>query len=191
MKKQFLIATALIGAITFQSCKDEEDPKPEAPKAPSNPQEIITTVQLFLIDGTGDTVVGTWRDIDGDGPGAPQITGLTLKPATDYLGGVLILDESKSPVDTVSNEITEEDYAHQFFYTAQGGVASRLAIQRLDRDSLQLPVGQAITVNTNSGAAATGNLNVVLKHYDGIAKSTDPTVGETDVEVNFPVTIQN
>lgn len=190
MKKRVFFITLALGAITFNACKKEDDPKPETPKAPSNPQEIITTVKLFLVDSLGDTVIGTWRDIDGDGPGAPQISGFSLKPATDYLGAILLLDESKSPVDTISNEISEEDYAHQFFYTAQGTLNSRLLIQRLDRDSLQLPVGQVIAANTTAGALAIGNLNIVLKHYDGIAKSLDPTVGETDVEVNFPVTIQ-
>jgi hypothetical protein len=188
--KNILVAGALIvGAFIFTSCEKEEEKKPEAPKPTANPKEVITTVKLFMEDTLGNETVATWRDADGDGPGVPVITGLTLKAGMHYDGEVLLLDESKSPVDTISKEILREAKAHQFFYTPQGDVSTRLEIEREDKDANNQPFGMIIHVDVTAGSAATGSLKVVLKHYDGIDKSTNPTVGETDVEAVFPVTI--
>jgi hypothetical protein len=188
--KNILVTTALlIGAFAFTSCEKEEQKKPETPAPAPNPQEVITTVKLVLTDTLGNAVTGTWKDADGDGPGTPVITGVTLKSGMLYSGMVLLLDESKSPVDTISNEVKEEAETHQFFYTPEGGVSSRLEIVREDKDKNNQPVGILTQVNVTAGAAVNGSLKVVLKHYDGINKSTDPNVGETDVEAIFPVTL--
>ncbi|MCU0442875.1 MAG: type 1 periplasmic binding fold superfamily protein [Bacteroidia bacterium] len=190
--KNILVSCALlVCAFTFTSCEKDDDKKPETPQAPSNPKEVITTVTLLMEDTLGNLVTASWKDADADGPGAPVITGLTLKAGMHYDGAVLLLDESKSPVDTISNEIAEKEAeAHQFFYTAEGGANSRLIVEREDKDKNNQPLGMLIHVDVSAGGSAAGTLKVVLKHYDGINKSTDPAVGETDVEAVFPVTIQ-
>jgi len=189
MKKIVFITALFATSIVFTSC-EKENPKPEKPKPQANPKEIITTAKLTLEDSLGNIVIGIWKDIDGDGPGAPIISGLTLKAGMHYDGIVLLMDETKSPVDTVSNEVKKEAEAHQFFYTPQDGVSSRLEIEREDKDKNNQPVGLMIHIDVSAGTTAAGSLKVVLKHYDGINKSLDPTIGETDVEAVFPVTIQ-
>lgn len=189
-KNILVVSTLLIGALTFTSCEKDDEKKPETPKPAANPKEIITTLKLFMEDSLGNEAIATWKDADGDGPGVPVITGLTLKAGMHYDGVVLLLDESKSPIDTVSKEIAEKEAkAHQFFYTPQGDVSTRLEIEREDKDANNQPLGMLIHVDVTAGSAATGSLKIVLKHYDGIDKSTDPTIGETDVEAIFPITI--
>lgn len=190
--KKLLISFALLTMITlsFTACKDE-DKKPEKPATPSNPTEIITTVKLMLEEeGSGNQVSATWKDADGDGPGQPVITPLALVAGKTYQGRVLLLDESKSPVDTISNEVEEEHNVHQFFYTLSGDVPSRITITKQDKDDNNLPVGLMTKVAVSAGSAAQGSLKVVLKHYDGVNKSADESIGDTDVDATFPLGIQ-
>jgi hypothetical protein len=151
---------------------------------------VITTVKLVLTDPGGKVVTATWKDADGDGPGAPVISGLSLSTGQHYDGEVYLLDESKTPVDSISTEIEEkEKEAHQFFYTVTGGAASRVTVEKEDKDANNLPVGLKIHVDVTPGMGATGVFKLVLKHYDGINKSADASVGETDVEAEFPLTL--
>lgn len=186
---KIFVSTFIIASV-FSSCKKDEK-SPENPGNAGNPTEIITTVKLELTDSvSGELVTATWKDADGDGPGQPVITGLNLKTDRIYLGHVLLLDESKSPVDTVSQEVEEEKNAHQFYYTVSGSATGKVAFSKTDVDDNNMPVGLTIRVFTTPSPASSGSLKVLLKHYDGIAKSTDPTVGETDVEADFPLQIQ-
>lgn len=185
-----IFVSTLIIASVFSSCKKDEK-SPENPGNVGNPTEIITTVKLELTDSvSGELVSATWKDADGDGPGQPVITGLNLKPDRIYHGQILLLDESKSPVDTVSQEVEEEKNAHQFYYMVTGSATGKVAFSKTDMDDNNMPVGLTLRVFTTPSAASSGSLKVLLKHYDGIAKSTDPTVGETDVEADFPLQIQ-
>lgn len=186
MKNQIINTLFIsLSASFFISC-DKNDPT--NPIVPSNPQEIITTAKLVLVEeGTSNTTQATWKDADGDGPAQPVITGITLQGGKTYTGTMLLLDESKTPVDTISNEVGEEADVHQFFYTALEGVSGKLTIEKLDKDNNSLPIGLQVKITTTT--AANGSLKVVLKHYDGINKSTDEAVGETDVEVIFPVEV--
>lgn len=178
--------TLIILLLTFSACKKDEG-SPENPTAPANENEIITTVKLVLTDSNGAQTTATWKDLDGIGPDQPVVTNLNLKPNQQYSGKVLLLDETKIPADTISNEVAEEAEAHQFFYTLSGSAANQTIITRSDVDVNQLPLGLTFSLHTSD--TANGNLKVVLKHYDGIPKSTDPTIGETDVMVTFPLLI--
>lgn len=184
--KNLFLLSALGAAFILQSCdkNDPEDPKPAA-----NKQEVITTVKLLLVDTvTNETITAQWKDLDADGPGQPVVSTLNLKPGKGYVCEILLLDESKSPVDTVSNEIKREAEAHQFFYTVTG--TATLNINKVDVDANRQPLGLISTIQTGS-STGTGTLKVVLRHYDGINKSNDPQVGETDVEAEFPLEINN
>ncbi|MEZ4696908.1 MAG: hypothetical protein R2832_10875 [Rhodothermales bacterium] len=58
-----------------------------------------------------------------------------------------------------------------------------------DTDENSLPVGLEFTVTVSSGAAATGTLNVVLSHYDDVVKNGTTRSDESDIDIDFPVTI--
>lgn len=120
MKKlsSFLILLGVTGLFCFASCR-KTDTKPEPEPEPTNEQEIITTVQFYIWDSiTGDPVPGSpfvFRDPDGDGGqagaflenGADSLIKISATKA--YYTKVIFLDESKSPIDTISNAVAGEE----------------------------------------------------------------------------------
>ena len=189
------LALLLLAApLTFAACdKDNEDPKP------ANDNELITTVVYSLKAPAGSTAPNvsiTWEDRDGEGGAAPVVTGgtggrLTLRPNTVYTGDILLLDRTKTPADTISNEVAEEADEHLFVYEANP--AALLGVVRTDRDANRLEVGLKTTATT--AAAGTGTLKITLRHQPPQANGTrikDGTFGpgDTDVAADFPLTVQ-
>ena len=94
----------------------------------------------------------------------------------------------------------EEDDEHMFFFsftdgifsnpTGDGNVDSRQdPLNYNDQDENGLPVG--LSTRWTTGAAASGEFNIVLKHQPGQKTDTsDATVGGTDVDVSFSLSIQ-
>lgn len=179
---RFRLAAALLAApLVFSACSDDDDPTPD------EENEQITTVTYLLTPTTGGgaAVTATWRDTDGTGGSAPTIGSLGLRPNTTYTGSIVLLDETKSPVADVTEEVEEESDEHLLVYASTP--ASLLAITRTDRDSKNLEVGLATQLVTN--AAGIGSLRVTLRHQP-VGKDGTATPGDTDVEVTFPVTVQ-
>ncbi|WP_181307290.1 type 1 periplasmic binding fold superfamily protein [Rufibacter sp. XAAS-G3-1] len=164
------------------SCSNDEDP------APTNEEELITTLQLTMVpQGGGTTVTATYRDLDGDGGQAPAVTGAQLAANKTYAVTVQVLDESKTPAEDITEEVEEEGDEHQFFYVVSSGL--NLSVAYNDTDSNNRPVGIHTRITTTTASA--GNLQVVLKHQPNLKSATSTiNTGETDAEVTFPVTIQ-
>jgi hypothetical protein len=181
-QSRFRLAALLLAApLAFSSCKkDKDEPTPD------EDNEQITTVTYELTPaGGGTAAIVTWRDVDGTGGNAPTIGTLNLRPNTTYTGTIKLLDETKSPMENITDEVAEEKDEHLFVYTPTP--AALLTITRTDVDSKNLPVGLATRLVTN--AAGTGNLTVTLRHQPGTKDGTAGP-GDTDVEVTFPVTVQ-
>ncbi|NDK56886.1 hypothetical protein [Pontibacter fetidus] len=185
--KKFLrpyLAFLLMGSLlTTTGCGGDDDPKP----APDN--EEITTVTLTLEpESKGQLVAASSKDLDGVGGNAPVKTPLTLKPNTTYLATLTLLNENVNPPVEVHKEVKSEANDHQVFYTPSAG--SLMTVTVTDKDAQNRPLGLAATIVT--GAAGTGKLKVVLKHQKGTkaAAPGDATKGETDVEVEFDVMVQ-
>ena len=184
----FAWSATMIFTLVSVGCKEDN---PAAP-APANPQELITKVILTLTEnGTTNTTSATYNDPDGDGGNAPTIGTLTLKAGTTYNGVIELLDETKSPADTITAEVEEESDVHQFFYTPEGGILGRVAVSITDTDANNLPVGLEYMVTVTAGAAANGTLNVVLSHYDASPKNGTTPSDESDLDIDFPVSITN
>ncbi|MDX5347885.1 MAG: hypothetical protein LPJ89_11185 [Hymenobacteraceae bacterium] len=182
--KPFYIVAALV-AVFLTSCGDEDDTPP-----PANEEELITSVTLRLVNtaDANDVVTASFRDPDGDGGNAPiQFDSLIMKPNTTYAMTVALLDESKNPVVDISEEVKEEGDEHELFFVPSSGL--NVTITKTDRDANNLPIGLTGTVAT--GAASSGTLRVVLKHQPNLKSATsDITVGDTDVEVDFKTAIR-
>lgn len=170
--------------VVFASCKKDEDD----PKNPTDPNdsELITTFKLIMTDSAGVLPEQTFvfRDIDGDGGQAPtEFDTITLAPNTTYLAEILLLNESVSPADTISNEVAEEANDHQFFFLNTG---VNVTVTYLDSDSNGLPLG----LNTKwvTGSAGSGTSRITLKHQPGIKDGTQAP-GETDVELLFQLRV--
>lgn len=171
----------ILSLVTLTAC-DSAEPEP----CGACEQEFITRLELRLTSG-GGTAVATATDADGDGVDL-LITGLTLDAGTTYTGTIVVLDQIND--EDVAAEILAEADEHQFFFTAGGGLASRLAVAATDEDNNGLPIGLQFALTVSAGGAATGTLNVALSHFDEEPKNGTTRSDETDIDVTFPVTIR-
>jgi hypothetical protein len=187
--KTVLKSLLLVAALIMFNSGCEEDPK--SPNN-ENPQELITTVILTMVNqaNANDTVTVTWKDLDGSGGNAPTIDTLFLTSGVTYSGSIQFLDESKNPPEDITEEVEEEKNAHQVFYELHGTVEGRIVItvNDFDTNTPPLPVGLDYTAAVSAGGAAEGHLHVVLSHYEG-TKTAVPS-DESDVDIEIEVRIQ-
>lgn len=181
MKHIKLFAVVMLGGLILAGCKKKNNGE-------ENEEELITTVKLTLTPvGGGAALVYSWKDVDGVGGNAPVIQTVTLAPSRVYNCAVQFLDESKTPAEDITAEVVTEGTDHQVYYAVSGG--ANLTVAGLNTDGNGLPLGT--TASFTTAAASTGSLKITLKHKPGVKASGDAvTKGETDVEVDFPVSIQ-
>lgn len=173
----FSYSILLVIAASLTSCQKEETDNP----APVNPSELITTVHLILSDSSGTNVIDTvtFSDPDGSGGANPVIDSMLIQNGTVYQLRLLLLDESKSPVLNISNEIDEESDTHLFVFTS-----SLAQTTTLDSDVNGNPVGLLNFVSASG--PGTGTYRVQLRHFDSPAlKSANSQDYETDIEIDF------
>lgn len=181
MKHIKLFAVVMLGGLILAGCKKKNNEE-------ENEEELITTVKLTLTPvGGGSALVYSWKDVDGVGGNAPVIQAVTLAPSKVYNCSVQFLNESVTPAEDITTEVVTEGVDHQVYYAVSGG--ANLTVSGLNTDAGGLPLGTTATFTT--AAASTGFLKITLKHKPGVKAANDAvTKGETDVEVDFPVTIQ-
>jgi hypothetical protein len=182
----FFLPAIIVAMATVSGCKKDDPASPD----PGNPQELITTVILSLTDSASSAVVtAQYRDLDGAGGNPPTIDSLHLSPNRVYLGTIEVLDETKTPPDTVTTEIEEEANHHQFFYDFHDGLETRVTITRTDFDTNvpPLPVGLQFRVATTAGAPAVGHIHVILSHYEGTKTAAPSNESDIDVEIGASV----
>jgi hypothetical protein len=183
-----ILALSIFILTVFSSC----DKDPEVP----NEEELITSVSYTLTPvSTGEKVILTFKDIDGDGGNAPVINSTSnLKTGTTYTGVLNILNESENPAENITSEIEEEDEDHQLFFAVSGGAESKMIISYDDKDANNQPVGLKTKVSTTG--TGTGKLKITLRHLpnksaSGVSAGNITNAGgETDIEVNFDVVIK-
>ncbi|OIQ30967.1 MAG: type 1 periplasmic binding fold superfamily protein [Bacteroidetes bacterium MedPE-SWsnd-G2] len=181
MKTIKFLIPALFSTLLFVSCSSDDDTP-----APVNEEELITTLTVTLSDG-GTPITLTYQDLDGDGPNNPEITvSGDLANNTVYNGSIVLLNESVSPAEDITEEVEEESDEHQFFYTIGNGLNATTAYTNFDTNGENL--GTTFTLTT--GDASAGTLTFTLRH-----EPTKPNTGladaggETDIETTFNVTI--
>lgn len=170
----------------FTAC---EKNTPEIP----NEEELITTLIYTLTpDSGGDVVTLSFKDLDGDGGDAPEVTSGILQANTTYTGSLSLLNEAETPAENINEEIEEEQEEHQFFFLVTTDL--NISVDYADKDSNDQPLGLQTSLTT--GDASQGQFTVVLRHEpdksaDGVASgSIDNAGGETDIEAAFNVEIQ-
>ena len=150
-------------------------------------KELITTIQLSFEDINTHQILSqaTFRDIDGPGGNLPtQFDTIQLKKMSNYKCSILLLDESKNPIDTVSNEILEKATDHLFwFYPTNADVY----FIYVDEDKNKLPLGLSTLWQTEQPGK--GTVRIVLKHQPGIKDGT-VTPGDTDIDILFNIRIE-
>jgi len=186
MKKNQIIKfiiSASIFPILIWSCN------PETPNDP-NEQEVITSLKITAMEGS-NTYTFAYSDPDGSGGNIPSIDTIFLNASTSYAISLDLLDETKTPVDTVTTEIVAEAVDHQFFFMVSG---ANLTNTYSDLDVNGHPIGLQDVWTT--GFVSSGTIMITLRHQPN---KSAPNVssgnisaagGETDVEVTFPIIIQ-
>ncbi len=173
---------ALVTMSLVMGCKKDEP-------APVEDNENLTTLKLKFTEG-GTTSTFTFKDLDGAGGNAPVIDKISLKPNTNYTMTVEILDESKTPVVNVTDEIVTQKDEHLFEYISTP--ATLIAVTTTDKDSRGFNVGLVGTAKTT--AVGTGKLQVVLHHQPPVngqaVKNGSFSVGSVDVDVTFDVEVK-
>ncbi|MFD0799491.1 type 1 periplasmic binding fold superfamily protein [Maribacter chungangensis] len=180
MKLRKSLALLSIGLLTLACSNDDDNPDAV------DEEEVITTMTITLSEGANTVTLQT-RDLDGDGPNAPEITTGNLAANTTYTGAIVLLNETESPVEDITLEVAEEDDEHQFFFNASGAITSTAYA---DEDGDGNPLGLRFTLTT--GDAGTGALQVTLRHEP--KKPNDGTLadagGETDIAQTFNVVVE-
>jgi hypothetical protein len=231
MKKTFQFSLLLLAAFTFSfsACKkDKKDPEnPSDPPPVTNEQEVVTTLRIYIWDSVGSPIGGSpfsFKDPDGDGgaPGAFLNSGadslITLYGNSRYFSKVVILDETKSPADSVSNEVGgDESYEHMLFYNGDPANASNtkgnqvlsasypdyrvklngsgITLRYTDTDNGTAHgqparnIGLSTELKTLAAANGTKYPFIVTLRHQPDSKNGTYAPGETDVEVVFKVRV--
>lgn len=198
--RPFALPFALALALPLAACGE--------PGGHDHEQELITTVIVTLTPPSGDPLVATFDDPDGDGGQPPTVGALLLAPSTTYTLTVDFENRLETPPEVITQEVRDEAEDHQVFFTgtAVAGPATTnpsapLTHSYADTDARGLPIGLTNTVVTASG---TGELTVTLRHLppsnDTPIKTADAAAtvandgfaalpGETDATATFSVTI--
>lgn len=186
MKARTTLSMLLLTLVFWQCNRNKK--QVTLPDPILNQPELITTLILTLSDSAApaNKVIASFRDVDGAGGQIPVITDtLRLNKNKTYLASILLLDETKIPVDTVSKEILKEAVDHQFFFS-HSSVA--ISTSYLDKDANNLPIGLATKWVTKEPGL--GNSKIVLRHQADTKNGTEAP-GETDVQVTFTTKIYN
>ena len=153
-------------------------------------------------------MTAAFKDADGDGGNAPTIDPINLVAGTQYTTTAKFLNELETPVADITLEVKDEGDQHQVFLTgtAVNGPASNQPTAPLthtysDTDVNGLPIGLS---NNIAAKAGTGMLTLTLRHMPPVngaavkvagladmvkASGLVAIGGETDVSVNFVVTV--
>ena len=187
--KNIIVLTVALSALFVTGCKkDDDDPTPSTNNnnPPAHEEELITSVILSFVDTAGvqPSVQYAFRDPDGDGGNAPtQHDTIRLVANTYYNATIQLLNESESPAEDITLEVQDEDDEHLFCYAPSN---TNVSVVRTDTDGTY-EVG--ITTFWDTGAIASGETTVTLKHQPGIKDGTCAP-GDTDVEVTFVTEVQ-
>ena len=176
---------AVLSTAMLSACKKDKN-DPNDPNDP-NEEELITTVSLYFTDTTGVAPSATFTFSDPDGPGGNPPTKfdtIVLQANTVYRLSLELLDESKNPVEDITEEVLAEADEHLFCFEVNG---IGITIVRTDTDgTYELGLESLWTV----GAEGSGSVTVALKHQPDGLKDGSCAPGETDVELEFQVMVQ-
>ena len=176
------ILTLLFTSTLMIACKKDEP-------VPQEDNENLTTVNLKFTEN-GITKTFSFKDLDGDGGNAPTIDKISLEANKTYSFSIELLDETKSPILNVTNEIQEQKDEHLFEYVSTP--SSVLSFSNKDKDSRGYDVGLTATVKTSG--TSTGKLQVVLHHQPPVngtpVKNGSFTIGSVDFDGTFEMEVK-
>ncbi|MFM8840447.1 MAG: hypothetical protein ACKOFB_05040, partial [bacterium] len=75
----------------------------------------------------------------------------------------------------------------QFFYSPSSSISDRITWTITDKDTNNLPIGLQFQINTKSGVAQSGKVNIILSHYDSMKKDGIRKSLESDIDIDIPL----
>ncbi len=148
-----------------------------------------SAISIWVPADATDVKTAQWKDLtpsDGN-PDLTQAT-LVLKKDAVYNVELQFLDETKTPVGNVTEEIEERANYHLVCYNPASGL--NLTVLRTDLDGNTPALQLGLKSKFTTAAISTGNLQVSLHHQPSGKNGTDCSLGTTDADVNFTVNIQ-
>jgi hypothetical protein len=157
------------------------------PALPGN--EFLTTVELQLVNtaNPADVQTARWTQFSpythSYQPDSSYVAlaSLTLHANSTYSGQVIILDETKTPADTVSTEIKARENYHLFFFQPSPIASGNIIISN---ESTDIPVSDWDTTASASDTTAGGVSINEMMSPPGTALNL--TVSRTDLDNNAP-----
>lgn len=203
---RLLLAGLITGAALMVACGDDPSSPPPGAGDPENISHVTVT-----LTPTGGGAAVTSEIIDPDGttlpqPPEPPTATLALTKGVTYNGTIELLNDIGNPVINITDEVSDEGDFHRFFYTITGDtLAARDSINLPPPDGTRLvtignlntdtqnppqPLGITFTVTVAANApTGTTTLNIQLHHFEQAKGTGLGTVFDTDLEVNFPVSV--
>jgi hypothetical protein len=183
MKKYVTIALL---SVALLNCKKEDDIEP------TDDNELITRVDLVFTDSANKSTIFSFQDKDGDSRTNPEkFDKIVLAKGQTYTLKIEVYDDTKSPVENISDEILEESDVHLFVF--KSNPTGLLTTTLTDKDKNGLPIGLESTVKT-AATAGKGTYQVILKHQpelNGVKMKTGREEGgSTDIDLSFEVEVQ-
>lgn len=168
----FIIAT------TVQCSKDDDTPEE------IHEEEVITRVTLNITDASDATNTITWNE----GETVPTIS---LGADATYQVSIHFFNASDpNDVEDITEEVIEEADEHHVFY----GIADANLIIASAANDTEDSAGNPINLKTvwTTAAAGSGTVRAYLIHEPTTktASTRSDFGGETDIELDFPVTIE-
>ena len=166
------------------------------PSLPGN--EFLTTVQLQLtntadptdVQLASSTQMSPYTNTYQVDSIYTSLAFMRLRANSTYTGRVLILDETKSPFDTVSTEILARENYHLFFFEPSPVLASAFVVSNTTTYIPQADwlTGQpaadttafGISVNESTAASAATALNLLVNRTDMDANNPPLQIGLQD-----------
>jgi hypothetical protein len=191
--RRFVSLGFALGLGLVASCNDN----PSQPIEGAGDPENIARVTVSLAPVGGGTTVTSVR-VDPDGTSLPLPVGaaqgtLALTKGKTYNGTIALLNDlDPNNVVDITHEVRQEANFHRFFYTFTcAGVTVPASSLDLDTQSPAQPVGLSFQVVIAASAASTTscNMHVELHHFEAAKGDGLGTTFDTDLSMDFPVTI--
>ena len=180
------VGTIVVFSLSLSGCS--KSASTTTPALPGN--EFLTTVQLQLTNTTDPTDVQlcsstqmspTSHTYQPDSIYNSKAF-LRLKANSKYSGRVIILDETQTPVDTVSIEILARENYHLFFFQPSPILASNIVVSNT---TTNIPQTDWLTGQPASDTTAFG-ISVNEVTAASAANALNLTVSRTDQDTNNP-----
>ena len=180
--------------VVTAACGDD----PTEPIPGGGDPENVSRVTITLTP-LGGGAAATSNRFDPDGSQLPLPVGaasatLVLHKGVTYNGVTALLNDlDANNVIDISDEVLEEANFHRFFYAITcPGVTIPVSSFNTDTQSPPQPLGSTFQVVVAAGAATTASctLNIKLHHFETNKGDGTGSNFETDLDIDFPVSIQ-